>query len=311
MTRLTIRLVSRLSLGCVGLALLMLGIGRTLFLPNNELVYAAYLKPGHNVIYRMDIAHQLTHPITSETLNVFNSDPVWSPDGQHIAFVSVDESSQTAIYVMDKWGGGLQPLQDASLSDFSPTWSPDGQYIAFVRRYTISPELMLMDMQSGLTRRLTNNYGNENNPTWSPDNHYVTFEGQASDIRNIYNLDVQTGDIRLLVATPVDVDFPAWSPDGRYLLYIAGGRKSGIYLWDTVQMQSILLDLATFTPTDAPNWSPDGRFIVYSAFINLKTTGIFQLDVADCLQKPDACTPQLLTHLPGYYQSPRWRPASP
>jgi len=305
------KLTSRLLLGCACVVLLMLGVGRAFALSNNEFIFAAYLRPRHNVIYRMDIAHQLIHPMTSENSQLFDSDPIWSPDGQQIAFVSVTESSQTVIYIMDAQGSGVHPLEDASLSDFSPTWSPDGQQIAFVRRYTFSPELMLMDMQSGLTRRLTNNYGSENNPTWSPDGQNLTFEAQASDIRNIYNVDVQTEAIHLLFATSVDVDFPSWSPDGRYLLYIANGRNSGIYLWDTLQMHSILLNRSNFTPTAAPDWSRDGRFIIYSAFINLKTTGIFQLDIADCFQSPNTCIPQLLTRLPGYYQSPRWRPASP
>jgi len=309
MTHFLLRLIGALAVGCVSVIVLMLIVGHLLALPNNELVFTGDLGPRYSVIYRMDIAHRLIQRVRSETL--YDLDPVWSPDGRQIAFVSVTESSQTAIYVMDAEGNRLYRLHEASLSDFSPTWSPNGQQIAFIRRYNDAPELMLTDFQSGLTRQLTDNISNKNNPTWSRDNQYLTFASNSADLQDIYNLDVQTGKTQLVFATTTNLDYPSWSPDGRYLLYIANGRNAGIYLWDTVSLKSILLNPTRFTPTNAPDWSEDGRFIVYAAATQLRSVGIFQLDVGLCLQAPDSCMPKLLTSPSAFYQSPRWRPQTP
>jgi Tol biopolymer transport system component len=68
-----------------------------------------------------------------------DSDPLWSPDGKHIAFFSnrtedPDSNSNTDIRVVD----ANNPNKDRKLtqattnpnSDNSPSWSPDGKHIA-------------------------------------------------------------------------------------------------------------------------------------------------------------------------------------
>jgi TolB protein len=63
-------------------------------------------------------------------------DPVWSPDGQRIAFVS-DRDGNDEIYVMDVGailgddGGGLTRLTRSRDDDSDPIWSPDGTCLAF------------------------------------------------------------------------------------------------------------------------------------------------------------------------------------
>jgi dipeptidyl-peptidase 4 len=62
-----------------------------------------------------------------------NRDPVWSPDGSRIAFVS-ERGDHTLIGVYDiatKRVAWVSPSVD---HDTSPTWSPDGKRLAFIRR---------------------------------------------------------------------------------------------------------------------------------------------------------------------------------
>ena len=60
---------------------------------------------------------------------VRDSDPVWSPDGRRIAFVS-----NWQVWVMNADGSGERRLTRNGARNFAPAWSPDGQRIAFERR---------------------------------------------------------------------------------------------------------------------------------------------------------------------------------
>jgi Tol biopolymer transport system component len=82
-------------------------------------------------------------PLTKLTIPIFNSRPVWSPDGSKIAFESsraldgsnAANTNQTEnIWVMKSDGTGATPLTKltaARVFSFLPLWSPDGGKIAF------------------------------------------------------------------------------------------------------------------------------------------------------------------------------------
>jgi Tol biopolymer transport system component len=55
--------------------------------------------------------------------------PVWSPDGQRIAFVSTRDG-RPEIYVA-AWDGSGQTRVSRSGKNGSPAWAPDGRRIAF------------------------------------------------------------------------------------------------------------------------------------------------------------------------------------
>ena len=61
--------------------------------------------------------------------------PVWSPDGQQIAFErhvgGVGNNRNIEIYVMNADGSGQRRLTSNPAFDGWPVWSPDGQRIAF------------------------------------------------------------------------------------------------------------------------------------------------------------------------------------
>jgi TolB protein len=61
-------------------------------------------------------------------LETLGLDPVWSPDGQQIAFTA----HHLAIAVMNSDGSQVRLLTGPEALDQRPAWSPDGQQIAFV-----------------------------------------------------------------------------------------------------------------------------------------------------------------------------------
>src|SRR5437588_261547 len=65
----------------------------------------------------------------------YASNPVWSPDGTKIAFISIKDNDWTGIYVMNTDGTNRLRLTSSQANDDSPKWSQDGSKIAFKRSY--------------------------------------------------------------------------------------------------------------------------------------------------------------------------------
>ena len=61
-------------------------------------------------------------------------EPVWSPDGGKIAFVS-NRDGNSEIYVMSTDGSGQTNLTNNTDEEGCPIWSPDGKKIAYLSSY--------------------------------------------------------------------------------------------------------------------------------------------------------------------------------
>lgn len=67
--------------------------------------------------------------ITYTTVN--NMEPVWSPEGNRIAFQS-DRSGIWEIYNMNIDGSNVVKITDIGTNSTEPAWSPDGSQIVFM-----------------------------------------------------------------------------------------------------------------------------------------------------------------------------------
>jgi TolB protein len=111
--------------------------------PSNEQVVFADVK-GLRV---QTLDGEVSYLITSDTRD---TSPVWSPDGQRVAFVRW-QHDHWEIYTVGVDGGNLKRLTvapkrpDGSFADSaSPAWSPDGQHLAFLTDRTGKWEMWVM-----------------------------------------------------------------------------------------------------------------------------------------------------------------------
>jgi endonuclease YncB( thermonuclease family) len=103
---------------------------------------------------------QITH------LSGLSYDPVWSPAGNRIAFVS-QENGGDDIWVVDSDGSGARWLFKNSWEwDKHPSWSPDGSQIAFWSNQTGLRQIYVIDANGGNARNISNSAWEEYDPIW-------------------------------------------------------------------------------------------------------------------------------------------------
>lgn len=99
--------------------------------------YTGYLDRRRTHIYTYTLGDEAPVQVTFGDYD--DEDPVWSPDGQHIAFVSDRSEEPDLHYGSNIWRvdlTGEEPrlfqVTDSEGKERSPTWSPDGKSIAYV-----------------------------------------------------------------------------------------------------------------------------------------------------------------------------------
>ncbi|MEZ4542261.1 MAG: hypothetical protein R3C43_19970, partial [Chloroflexota bacterium] len=104
---------------------------------------------------------QLTH------FNQIAYDPVWSPAGNRIAFIS-PEPGNDELYMINADGSDLRRLTENDWEwDKHPTWSPDGSQIVFwSNRQTKRKQIWIMNADGSNVRNLSNNEYNDWDPVW-------------------------------------------------------------------------------------------------------------------------------------------------
>lgn len=161
-----------------------------------------------------------------------NSEPVWSPDGEQIAFKSTREGD-TEIYIMNNDGSEQVNLTNTpEYIDEAPSWSPDGEKIAFNSIRDAVADIFVIDVETGETSQITQNDVNNRYPSWSPDGSEFVLESEDSEgIKNLYTMD-SNGD-NLTKVTDYgnnglgEAAYPSWSVDG-YIYFTTFSNPGGV-----------------------------------------------------------------------------------
>lgn len=230
---------------------------------------------GDNELFKMNPdgigAEQLTFNASEE------STPVFSADGEKIAFVS-DQFGNDDVYVMDSDSNVASPtrLTFSSAADNQPAFSPDGEQVLFTSYRDGNAEIYAVNSDAtGTPTNLTNDPAPDRNPAYSPDGTKIAFESQRKAGKGVEN---QTGDEEIFKMNPdgtglkqltkneiYDSD-PAWSPGAQKIAFVRApaGNDNEVYTMkaDGTGQKNRTKNAAT---DRAPAFSPDGKKIAFAS----------------------------------------------
>ncbi|HSJ58066.1 MAG TPA: hypothetical protein VLC95_12850 [Anaerolineae bacterium] len=176
----------------------------------------------------------------TNTPDVDEGGPTWSPDGNWIAYSAGDLSNwNRAIYKIDLGTRQVYTVTEHAGDDRWPAWSPDGTRIAFMRNqpgipagYYI-PDIWVMDVDGGSQQQLTDwDYGDEH-PAWSPDGQSIAFVSDRYYAgRDLWLMDADGSNQRQILDTPgSDEVYPTWGPEEwiYYTWRVVDGKDEQLY----------------------------------------------------------------------------------
>jgi dipeptidyl aminopeptidase/acylaminoacyl peptidase len=170
--------------------------------------YLTKREPIH--LYLFDISTKKLDTLTTGKYDETN--PVWSPDGTQIAFVSnrtedPDKNENQDIFVIDaKRGAVAKQITKWTGYDNNPIWSPDGKSIAYLQSTTPDnyimydqPILAIASVAGGDSKLLTQSLNRPvNNIKFSKDGNTIAFIVTDDRTKYVAQVDLKTSKISKL-----------------------------------------------------------------------------------------------------------------
>jgi len=181
------------------------------------------------------------------THEAFDSNPVWSPKGDQIAFIS-DRRGSKDIYIMSSEGGTAKRLTTHSAAESLWTFTPDGKYVVFSAPYQdpVKSALFPTSRFSEVYKISAEGGRSEMIAAFPADKINFSKSGQkflyqdvkgfenpwrkhhtSSVTRDILEYDIKNSTYKKLIDREGEDTDPVYSPDGKALYFLS--ERSGTF----------------------------------------------------------------------------------
>ena len=209
------------------------------------------------------------------------------------------------LYLSDKGGrrlrlaGSRRSSVDIGEITVKQNKVPDGLKgsIVFQSDASGKNQIYVMDMESGMVKRLTSEDSDNEYPSWSPDGKQIVFCSRRDGNPEINVMDSDGGNQkRLTFYSGRDIN-PSWHPDGARIIFVSD-RNGAMEFYLISKEGSGLARVTDFggRVNDMPRISPDGEKIIFTSD---RSAGwqIFEIDIDG--KNPRRITPLTAGHCEG------------
>jgi Tol biopolymer transport system component len=212
-----------------------------------------------------------------------DSNPVWSPAGDMIAFERARGDDKEIVVVASN-GVVIQTIyhQNSGVPGKTPflfpgvveptsynsgiSWSPDGRRFVFMSNGGEGNYDLYLREADGRVSRITTHKEKDGHGHWSPAQDRIAFISGRSGKGDVYLLDLARQATTRLTLGESPYLYPQWSPDGKRLAVIHGSNENhDVYVLEPGRHPALpAKPLSTWHYDDLrPVWSPDGRRIAF------------------------------------------------
>lgn len=188
--------------------------------------------------------------------------PSWAPDGVRIAYVSFENRNRSAIYVQDRQLGSRKKIISKAGINGAPSWSPDGTRLAVTLSFEGNPDIYVLNVDTGQTRRITQSPAIDTEAVWVDDQTLI-FTSDRSGGPQLYEVSASGGRASRITFEGNYNASATVSADGRSVAFVHG---SGIgYQIGALDIESGLFQTLTDGSLDeSPSFAPNGQMIIYA-----------------------------------------------
>jgi len=188
------------------------------FSPRGDRVALGIGAPPTRQIWTLALADGLLSPVTFEGHNYY---PIWSPDGERLAFTTETESMADLRWKAADGTGTPERILTTGELNYPEAWSPDGRYLVFREQDARSQHDLWLLPLGGVDRtprRVMELPSQEEAPAISPDGRWLAFASDLSGRFEVYVTPFPEAGARIRVSTDGGGE-PVWSRDGSELFY--------------------------------------------------------------------------------------------
>src|SRR5579864_2661447 len=232
---------------------------------NHRIAFTRRLSNGaQGGVWTIPVKGGTATPVIRDPARDWN--PVWSPDGKYLYFVSDRSGSMNLWRVpIDEESGKTlaepEPITTPAAYFAHPSFSADGKRIAY-SSVLITVNIQQLTLDRSITIRgdpawVTSGSRLWSSPDPSPDGEWVVFYSLAQPEGQLHVSHPDGTGLRQVTNDPAIYRLSRWSPDGKWIVSISG-RNGHLALWKIRPDGSELQQLTDGGGEEFPAWSPDG-----------------------------------------------------